>query len=138
MATDPHLGHVHLRVRELDRAVAFYRDVLDLAVSERLDRFAFLTFGRHHHDVALQAVGPDAAGPGSGVGLYHAAVEVPDRDALDAVHNRLRDRDVATSLVDHGISHALYFQDPDGNGLEAYVDTRNGEDAAWGGQTEPL
>ena len=58
----PHLGHVHLRVRDLDRSVQFYTAVFGLAVTERKGRYAFLSFGDHHHDVALQSVPPDAGG----------------------------------------------------------------------------
>lgn len=134
----PHLGHVHLRVRDVDASVAFYTDVFDLAVTERHGRYAFLTFGEHHHDVALQAVPPDAPGPGRGVGLYHAAIEVPDLEALAALQERLRARDVAVSPVDHGISRALYFEDPSGNGLEAYVDTRDDPDEQWDGRNRPF
>ena len=117
-------GHVHLKVRDVDGAVEFYCDVLGLDVTERAGNFAFLSFGESHHDVALQGVGPDAPGPGRGVGLYHAAFEVPDAEALRATYRRLRSRDVRVSPVDHGISKALYFDDPAGNGLEVYLDTR--------------
>ena len=131
-----HLGHVHLRVRDLERALSFYRAVLDLDVSERHGRYAFLSWGdRHHHAVALQAVGADAPGPSRGVGLYHAAVEADSLDRLEAVYGRLRERGADVSPVDHGISKALYFEDPDGNGLELYVDTREERgDGEWRGQ----
>jgi catechol 2,3-dioxygenase len=165
------LGHVHLKVRDVDRAVEFYCDVLGLDVTERASRFAFLSFGsealrtsddasgetasnEHHHDLALQGLGTDAAsrgdepldraeaqdasrGPEPGVGLYHAAFEVPDAEALEATYRRLRDRDVSVSPVDHGISKALYFDDPDGNGLEVYLDTRESEDEwRWEGRND--
>ncbi|MFB6073265.1 MAG: VOC family protein [Halobacterium sp.] len=129
-----HLGHVHLKVRDLDRALSFYRDVFDLDVRERHGRYAFLSWGDHHHDLALQAVGADAAAPGPGVGMYHAAVEADSEQRLAAVYDRLRERGVDVSPVDHGISEALYFSDPDGNGLELYVDTRDGDDEEWAGE----
>ncbi|AHG03065.1 glyoxalase [Halobacterium sp. DL1] len=133
--TPYHLGHVHLKVRDLDRAVAFYRAVFDLTVNETQGRFAFLTWGDHHHDVALQAVGADAPDAGRGVGLYHAAIEVDSESALGDVYDRLAERDVPVTPVDHGISKALYFSDPAGNGLEAYVDTREEqEQSAWAGE----
>jgi catechol 2,3-dioxygenase len=150
------LGHVHLKVRDVDRGVEFYRDVLGLEVTEQAGRFAFLSFGSEahrasdeasgetatnekHHDVALQGVGGDASGPGRGVGLYHAAFEVPDAEALAATHRRLRERGVRVSPVDHGISKALYFDDPDGNGLEVYLDTREANDRwRWGGENAPF
>ncbi len=137
MTDRPTVGHVHLRVRDLDRAVGFYRDVFDLTVRERVGRYAFLSWGDQHHDVALQAVGDGAPGPGAGVGLYHAAIEVPDEAALAGVADRLDERGVPVSPVDHGISLALYFDDPDGNGLEAYLDTRERTDE-WAGRSQPF
>jgi len=131
------VGHVHLKVRDVDRAVEFYRSVLGLDVTERHGTFAFLSFGDRHHDLALQGVGEDAAPPGGGVGLYHTAFEVERGPALAAVYDRLADRDVAVSPVDHGISKALYFDDPDGNGVEVYLDTRAERDQRrWSGQNE--
>jgi catechol 2,3-dioxygenase len=136
---NPHLvGHVHLKVRELDRAVAFYTAVLGLDVTERQGRYAFLSWGERHHDVALQAVGAGAAGPGPGVGLYHAAFEVETGAALAAVSERLQDHQVRITPVDHGISKALYFADPDGNGLEVYLDTRERDDDTWDGENSPF
>jgi catechol 2,3-dioxygenase len=121
----PHaVGHVHLKVRDLDRSVDFYQSMLELDVTERNEPFAFLTFGARHHDVALQGVGEEAAPPGGGVGLYHTAFEVESESALAAVYDRLVDRDVPVSPVDHCISKALYFDDPDGNGVEVSLDTR--------------
>ncbi|MFB6188397.1 MAG: VOC family protein [Halapricum sp.] len=119
-----HVGHVHLKVRNVDRALDFYTEVLGLSVTERQGRYAFCSWGHHHHDVALQGVGEDAAGPGSGVGMYHAAFEVETPEALRTIFERLRERGVRVSPVDHGISKAIYFDDPDGNGLEVYLDTR--------------
>lgn len=119
-----HLGHVHLKVRTLDRAVTFYRDVIGLDVTERHNRYAFLSFGEQHHDLALQAVGETAEGPGPGVGLYHTAFEVESAEALTALYDRIRAEGVDVLPVDHGISKALYFDDPDGNGVELYLDTR--------------
>jgi len=78
------LGHVHLKVRDLERAIGFYSRVLGLRVTERVDaHFAFLSGGDAHHEVALQELGPEAAGPDPhGVGLYHVAFEVPDAASL--------------------------------------------------------
>lgn len=133
------IGHVHLKVRDVERSIEFYTGVFDLAVRERYDRFAFLSWGDQHHDVALQEVSADAAEPGPGVGLYHAAIEVESPDALTTVYEQLRERGVPVSPVDHGISKALYFDDPDGNGLETYIDTRDSFDRAeWQGLNEPF
>ncbi|WP_135533622.1 MULTISPECIES: VOC family protein [Halostella] len=128
------VGHVHLKVRDVSRSVQFYTDVLGLEVEDEYGQFAFLSWGKHHHDVALQGVGEDAPGPGPGIGLYHAAFEVETADALRAVYRRLRDREVTVTPVDHGISKALYFDDPDGNGMEVYLDTRTADHEAWEGQ----
>jgi len=137
MPSDPHLGHLHLKVRDVDRAIEFYRDVLGLELAERHADFAFLTFGEHHHDLALQGVGEGAADPGPGVGLYHSAWEVPDDAALGETYERLRDRGVEVAPVDHGISKALYFDDPDGNGVEVYLDTRASREVEeWSGRNE--
>jgi catechol 2,3-dioxygenase len=137
-----HLGHVHLKVRDTERAVEFYESVLGLEVTERVGRFAFLTLGEHHHDLALQGVGSDVtevsgAATGPEPGLYHAAWELEDADALRRADERLIERDVAVSPVDHGISKALYFDDPDGNGVELYLDTREERDIHdWDGRNE--
>ncbi|WP_254864224.1 VOC family protein [Halovivax gelatinilyticus] len=135
MTGDPHLvGHVHLKVSDLEAASEFYTEVLGLSVTESHGRFRFLSWGERHHDVALQEVRPDAPGPNDGVGLYHAAMEVPDGASLAAVYERVRARGVDVSAVDHGISKAIYFSDPAGNGLEIYLDTREENDQPhWSG-----
>lgn len=135
----PTLGHVHLKVRDVGRSEAFYRDLLGLEVTERVgDRFTFMSFGREHHDLALQQLGEQAPLPGPHfVGLYHFAVDVRDEAGLAAVARRLLDHSEPFSAVDHGISKALYFNDPDGNGVEVYCDTR-AERGQWQGQTRPL
>lgn len=120
------LGHAHLKVRDLDRAIAFYRDAFHLEVTEVVaGRYAFLSGGRLHHEIALQAVGPGAPQPPPhATGLYHVAFEVPDKRAFALAYRKLSDAGVSVALVDHLISWAMYFADPDGNGLEIYVDTR--------------
>ena len=136
------LGHVHLKVRDLSRSVDFYTELLPgLSLREQTGSYAFLSAGDAHHELALQEV-EAARGPGpesDAVGLYHAAWEVPDTATLTVVYERLDDRDVAVSPVDHGISKALYFTDPDGNGVEVYVDTRAENDRqVWHGHDEPF
>lgn len=120
------LGHVHLKVRDLDRAIAFYTKFLGLRLTERVgDSYAFLTTGRHHHEVALQNVGPNATLPGRyATGLFHIAFEVPDKRAFAAAYRQLIEAGVPVRPTDHRISWALYFSDPDGNGVEVYCDTR--------------
>ena len=120
------LGHVHLKVRDLPRAVAFYTQIFGLTVEEQVGhQYAFLTDGLVHHIVALQSVGPGAPlAPPQAVGLYHTAFEVPDKQALARVYHALQKQGIEIIAVDHGISWAIYFDDPDGNGLEIYADTR--------------
>jgi catechol 2,3-dioxygenase len=133
------VGHVHLKVHDVERAIDFYTSVLDLDIEERHARFAFLSFGERHHDVALQEVDRQTDGPPSSrsVGLYHAAFEVESSDALATIYDRLLERAVDVSPVDHGISKALYFADPDSNGLEVYLDTRTENDIhEWDGTNE--
>lgn len=136
------LGHAHLRVRDLDRAVAFYTRFLKLELIERLGgQFAFLSGSSAHHDVALQALGAGAPKPPRfATGLQHVAFEVMDRSAFAAAFHELDGAGVPVAAVDHGISWAMYFADPDGNGLEIYWDTRRESHGAraWEGRAEPL
>ncbi|MFN9971437.1 MAG: VOC family protein [Phycisphaerae bacterium] len=139
--TEPiRLGHVHLKVRRLERAIDFYRDTLGLRLVERVgDDYAFLSFGEAHHDVALQALGDRATLPAPGaVGLYHVAFEARHARELLSRWDTLRPR-ARVVAVDHGISWALYTTDPDGNGVEIYLDRRAaGGAAAWRGHSLPL
>lgn len=136
------IGHVHLKVRDLERSVAFYGRVLGLEVTERAGAgFAFLSGGDAHHELALQEVGEGAdSPPRRSVGLYHTAWEVPDREAFADAREALAEVGVAARAVDHGISWALYFRDPDGQGIEIYLDRRDapGGSERWQGQTRPL
>lgn len=135
------IGHAHLKVRDLERAITFYGELLGLAVTERVENYAFLSATGRHHELALQEVGPNAATPPrGGVGLYHIAFEVENRAELDAVHQKLQAVGLPVTAVDHGISEALYFDDPDGNGVEIYRDTRSEPNGAplWLGVTRPL
>ena len=81
---------------------------------------------------------PDATGPGGGAGLYHAAVELDDLDTFAAPGDRLTDRDLTVSPVDRGINTPLYVEDPSGNGLEGYVDTRDAPEDRWAGTNRPF
>jgi catechol 2,3-dioxygenase len=136
------IGHAHLKVRDLDRAVAFYTRHFSLRVVERIgNHYAFLTGGDMHHEIALQNVGDNApSAPAQGVGLYHVAFEVPDARSFALAYRQLQGDGVPVALVDHLISWAMYFNDPDGNGLEIYWDTRqqpNGQ-GVWHGRNVPL
>jgi len=137
------IGHAHLKVRDLETSVDFYTRFLGLRVTEIISgQYAFLTDGVLHHDLALQAVGADAPMPHAhGVGLYPVAFEVPDKAAFAQAYQELVAAGVAVHPVDHtSISWALYFDDPDGNGLEIYLDTRSESEAGtlWLGVNRPL
>ncbi len=136
------IGHAHLKVRDLDRSVAFYERFLKLHVTERVgEHYVFMTGGAFHHEIALQRVGPDAPSPMShSVGLYHVAFEVPSKREFAEAFQALAQADVPVGAVDHFISWAMYFDDPDGNGLEIYWDTRDEPGGArlWRGVNEDL
>jgi catechol 2,3-dioxygenase len=136
------LGHAHLKVRDLDRAVAFYERFLGLHLVERVDeRFVFVTASAVHHEVALQRVASDApAPPPRATGLFHIAFEVPSQRAFAEAYAALAEAGVAVATVNHRISLAMYFDDPDGNGLEVYWDTRAEPEGAplWRGENREL
>lgn len=125
MSAHPTVGHVHLRVADLDRSIAFY-ELLGFTLTQRYGtQAAFLGAGGYHHHVALNTW--DSAGgmppPRGHTGLYHTAFLYPDRPALAAVLQRVLDAGVTlTGAADHGVSEAVYFNDPDGNGVEIYHD----------------
>jgi catechol 2,3-dioxygenase len=120
------IGHVHLKVSDLDRAVDFYRDVLGFEETTRIgDQAAFLSAGGYHHHIGLntwESRGGSPPPPGS-TGLFHVAIRYPTRAALAKALRRLVDAGVPLSgASDHGVSEAIYLHDPDGNGIELYRD----------------
>ena len=120
------IGHVHLRVADLERAVAFYRDVLGFEEQARYgEEAAFLGADGYHHHIGLnvwQSRGGAPPPPGH-TGLFHAAILYPDRASLARAVARVRAAGVPlTGASDHGVSEAVYLDDPDGNGLELYRD----------------
>ncbi|MGF1444604.1 MAG: VOC family protein [Pikeienuella sp.] len=120
------IGHVHLRVADLDRAIAFYSGVLGLAVMQRLTSgAAFLSAGGYHHHIALntwESAGGNPPPPGH-TGLYHTAILYPSRADLAAAVRRVLAAGIPiTGQADHGVSEAIYLDDPDGNGVELYRD----------------
>ena len=120
------IGHIHLTVSDLDRALAFYRDVLGFEVTTTYGRDAvFLSAGGYHHHIGLNAwAGRGAPAPAPGTtGLYHFAILFPDRKALAGALRRVLDAGVPLEgAADHGVSEAIYLRDPDGNGIELYRD----------------
>jgi catechol 2,3-dioxygenase len=125
------IGHVHLRVADLPRAVAFYRDVLGFTVQQYFgDRAAFLGADGYHHHIGLntwESLGGTPP-PAGHTGLYHAAILYPSRAALGAAVGRVLAAGVRLDgAADHGVSEAVYLRDPDGNGLELYRDRPEAE-----------
>ena len=125
------IGHVHLKVANLDRSLAFYRDALGFAVTQRYGNSAvFLAAGGYHHHIGLntwESLGGSPPPPGS-TGLYHVAIRYPDRRALADALRRLRKAGIPLDgASDHGVSEALYLRDPDGNGVELYRDRASAE-----------
>lgn len=114
-----------LKVRDLDRSLAFYRDLLGFRVaSEMSNVMIFLTAtGENHHDLALLRVGDSApSAMPNAVGLYHVAIRLADEDELRRAHGILTERGLLRGAIDHGVTHSVYTADPDGNEIELYCD----------------
>jgi catechol 2,3-dioxygenase len=125
------VGHVHLKVSDLERAIQFYSGVLGFELTQRYgSQAAFLSAGGYHHHIGLntwESRGGSAPAPGT-TGLYHFAIRYPDRAALGDALVRLREAGVPLDgASDHGVSEALYLRDPDGNGVELYWDRPRAE-----------
>ena len=125
------IGHVHLKVADLDRALGFYCGVLGFALTQRYGRqAAFVSAGGYHHHIGLNTW--ESAGgsppPRGTTGLYHVAIRYPTRAALADALTRLADAGIRLDgASDHGVSEALYLRDPDGNGIELYRDRPEAE-----------
>jgi catechol 2,3-dioxygenase len=120
------IGHVHLKVADLDRSLDFYCGVLGFELQARMGQdAAFVSAGGYHHHIGLntwESAGGSPPPPGT-TGLYHAAIRYPTRRALADAMRRLGEADIGLSgASDHGVSEALYLKDPDGIGLELYWD----------------
>ena len=120
------IGHVHLKVADLERSLAFYCGVLGFQLTQRYGPgAAFVSAGGYHHHIGLntwESRGGKAPPPGT-TGLYHAAILYPDRSSLaDALRRLVEHKVPLDGAADHCVSEALYLSDPDGNGLELYVD----------------
>ncbi|MEN9582404.1 MAG: hypothetical protein RL641_358 [Candidatus Parcubacteria bacterium] len=129
----PTIGHIHLTVADLDRALSFYRDLLGFTVTARIpgrdgtDSAVFLSAGGYHHHIGLNTwAGKDAKPAPKGLGhagLYHVAILYPTRRDLAVALKRLFDAKYPIhGSADHGVSEAIYLDDPDGNGIEIYAD----------------
>lgn len=133
------LGHIVLKVRNLERAAAFYRDVLGMKEVMRYQGvMAFFSFSENHHDIGLLQVGEQAPEtPPQAVGLYHVAFKIGDTlDELRTCKAELEQRGVRLiGLSDHGVSQSLYLADPDGNEIELFVDA---DPESWRGRVEEV
>jgi catechol 2,3-dioxygenase len=120
------IGHVHLKVADLQRAISFYRDILGFELTQQFGtQAAFLGAGGYHHHIGLNTwESAEGTPPPAGhTGLYHAAFLYPDRAALATVLKRIIQAGIALDgAADHGVSEAIYLRDPDNNGVELYCD----------------
>jgi catechol 2,3-dioxygenase len=120
------VGHVHLKVADIERSLAFWRDILGFELQQRFgEQAAFISAGGYHHHIGLntwESRGGSPPPPGT-TGLYHVAVRYPTRPALaDALRRLIRAGIMLDGASDHGVSEALYLRDPDSNGVELYWD----------------
>lgn len=124
--TETRIGHVHLKVSDIQKALDFYVGLLGFElVTMYGDQAAFISAGGYHHHIGLNTWHSKGAppAPSRGVGLYHTAILYPTRKDLAVIFDRLRKANYPlTGASDHGVSEALYLDDPDGNGVELYVD----------------
>ena len=125
------IGHVHLKVANLDRALAFYCDVLGFSITQHMgSRAVFISAGGYHHHIGLntwESLNGPAPAPGT-TGLYHTAILYPERADLARAFKRLLEHGIMLDgASDHGVSEALYLRDPDGNGVELYWDKPQAE-----------
>jgi len=119
------IGHVHLKVSDLERSIGFYRDVLGFELMLRMGEAAFLSAGGYHHHIGLntwESRGANAP-PRHATGLYHFAIRYPDRPALAVALRQVLEAGVRLQgAADHGVSESVYLADPDGNGIELTID----------------
>jgi len=133
VAIDPRvdIGHVHLKVADLERAIGFYRDVLGFELQLRYgEQAAFLSAGGYHHHIGLNTWESRGGSPPprNTTGLYHVAIRYPDRKTLADALRRVLDAGIPLAgASDHGVSEAIYLNDYDGNGVELYRDRPQAE-----------
>lgn len=119
------IGHVHLKVADIDQSLEFYQGVLGFELMHRMEQAAFISAGGYHHHIALNTWESKGAPPPpeNTTGLFHLAILYPTRtDLADALQRVLNNDIELTGASDHGVSEALYLDDPDGNGVELYRD----------------
>ena len=120
------IGHVHLKVSNLNRSLDFYCDVLGFSLKQRIgDQAAFIAAGNYHHHIGLNTWESNngVSPPAGSTGLYHLAILYPERKELADAFQRLQSHNITlTGASDHGVSEALYLDDPDKNGVELYWD----------------
>jgi catechol 2,3-dioxygenase len=118
------LGHANIRVRDLERSEKFYTEVLGLQVNHRRGSTAFLSVREHSHELAIRAIGSDALGPDeSQIGTNHFAWEMASFEDLQQMYRHLKEKGVEVLRVrDNAFSVGVYFNDPDGNGIEVYYE----------------
>jgi len=125
------IGHVHLKVSDLNRSLAFYQGILGFQVMQRYgDSALFLSAGGYHHHIGLNTwfSKNEPAAPQRSVGLFHAAIVYATRKELAGALRQLIEADYPlTGAADHGVSEAIYLDDPDGNGVELYWDRPRGQ-----------
>lgn len=125
------IGHVHLKVSDIEKALGFYRDILGYEVTlEYGSQAVFLSAGGYHHHIGLNTWHSKGAKPApvNSTGLYHVAIAYPSRRDLAVILDRLLTAKYPlTGASDHGVSEAIYLNDPDGNGIELYWDKPRNE-----------
>lgn len=129
--TKTRIGHVHIKVANLERSLGFYCDALGFELKAKIgNEAAFISAGGYHHHIGLNTWNSKDAPPADpkSVGLFHTAIIYPTRKDLAEVFVRLQNMGIAfTGAADHGVSEALYLDDPDGNGVELYWDRPEAE-----------
>lgn len=133
----PKLSHVHLKVNDIISVVPFYQELFDMKITDDLGSFVFLSNDQTHHTIALQESSNPFPTPQK---LYHIAFEVESESDFNDFAHKLKTRNVPYQAVDHGISWAIYFNDPEGNGLELFLDRRFAPNGIkkWDGVTKRL
>ena len=124
------IGHIHLKVADIDRALEFYNGVLGFEIMQQSPESAFLSAGGYHHHIGLNTwqSKDQPPAPRHHAGLFHLAIRYPSRRDLANALKRLQDHDaVLDGASDHGVSEALYLRDPDDNGVELYCDRSRDE-----------